>query len=428
MDSEVLTGELKQKGFPILSEFKPNCVAIVNTCAFTEEAKEESISVIMELGELKKKGRLARIIVAGCLSQRYGKRLMEEAEECDAVFGSGSFREIPKYMSRVLSGEKISIIDKVPSFLYDHKMPRSTITPRHSVYVKIQEGCRNFCSYCIIPKLKGPYRSRNPESVLSEVAALKKAGAKEINLIGQDTTLYGIDRYKRPQLAGLIKKIAPIMRSGWIRLLYTHPAHYTDELIDVVGKEPAVCKYLDLPIQHISDKILKSMERHLKKKDILSLIEKLRKKIPNLAIRTTVMVGFPGEGDRDFKELEEFIKEAKFERMGAFIYSREEGTPAFGFSGQVPDKEKNQRFKRIMEAQQKVSVEKNKTYMKKTMRVLIDEKDCSAAGQYLARTEHDAPEVDGVVYVKSKKHLKPGDFVNVKIEDVLEYDLVGSLA
>jgi len=426
VDSEVLTGSLKQKGFRVLHEFKACSAAIVNTCGFIEDAKEESIDAILELAELKKKGRLERLIVTGCLSQRYGKHLMKEVEGIDAVFGSGNFREIPEYIGRILNGEKISSVDRVPNFLYDHRMPRSVMTPRHSVYVKIQEGCMNLCSYCVIPQIKGPYRSRAAESVLDEIRALKKSGAKEINLIGQDTTLYGAERYKRPALAGLIKKASRIMKSGWIRLLYTHPAHYDEELIGALRDEEPLCKYLDLPIQHISDKILKRMNRRVTKKDITALIEKLRKVIPGLAIRTSVMVGFPGETDRDFNELEAFIKEIKFERLGAFIYSREEGTVAFDFSNHVPEKEKEQRFARVMEAQKKVSAEKNQTYLGRTMKVLIDERDESGPGQYLGRTEYDAPEVDGGVYVKSKKALKPGDFVNARIEGVMEYDLAGS--
>jgi len=304
-------------------------------------------------------------------------------------------------------------------------MPRSVITPKHTVYVKIQEGCMNFCSYCVIPKIRGPFRSRNLESLLAEIAALKASGAKEINLVGQDTTLYGKERYKKPMLATLLKKASPVMASGWIRLLYTHPAHYTDELIDVVKNEPAICKYLDLPIQHINDKVLKKMSRHTTKKSIIGLIEKLRKEIPGLAIRSSVMVGFPGETKKNFEELLGFIKETGFERLGAFMYSREEATPAHNFSGQVPLQEKELRLHRVMEAQKIVSVKKNRASLGRTLKVLIDEKDPEEAGRYIGRSHHDAPEVDGVVYVRSQKALKKGDFANVTIEDTLEYDLVG---
>jgi len=265
------------------------------------------------------------------------------------------------------------------------------------------------------------------DSVLSEIRSFKTRGAKEINLIGQDTTSYGIDRYGSPRLADLLKKAAEIMKNrGWIRLLYTHPAHYSRELIDVVRDESAVCKYLDLPIQHISDKILKKMNRHVSKRDVISLIGKIRKAVPGIAIRTTVIVGFPGETEKDFTELEKFIIETKFERLGAFTYSKEEGSRAFLFPGQVPEKVKEERFARIMEAQNRISEENNRRYMGKRLEVLIDEKDKSREHQYLGRAEFDAPEVDGLVYVRSKKSLAPGDFALVRIEDTLEYDLVGS--
>ncbi|MGB2706376.1 MAG: 30S ribosomal protein S12 methylthiotransferase RimO [Candidatus Omnitrophota bacterium] len=427
VDSEVLAGKLKKNGFRIFYEPRKNCVAIVNTCAFIEDAKNESINIILELAGMKAKGSIARLIVTGCLSQRYQRELMREIREIDGIFGSGTFFAIPDYIGRILKDEKVAKVNKIPRFLYDHSQSRLALTPRHSVYVKIQEGCRNFCSYCIIPKIKGPYRSRGMESILSEVGSFKKRGAKEINLIGQDTTSYGIDRYKALRLAPLLVKISQIMKGGWVRLLYTHPAHYNQDLIEVIRGEGAVCKYLDLPIQHISDKILKKMNRHVGPKGIISLIEKIRKAVPGIAIRTTVMVGFPGESEKDFSELEKFITETKFERLGVFVYSREEQTRAFDFPDQVPEKVKEERFRRIMEAQNRISEENNRCYMGKRIKVLIDEKDQSEKCQYLARTQSDAPEVDGLVYVKSEKALKEGDFVDVKIEDTLEYDLVGSV-
>lgn len=429
MDSEVLIGKLKEKDFRIRYELPvrrtKNCIAIVNSCGFIEDAKSESIDTILELADLKKQGKLVSLIVTGCLSQRYPQALLKEIREIDGIFGSSTFRKIPDYITRILNGKKPVIIEKKPHFLYNHKSPRCVMTPRHAVYVKIQEGCRNSCSYCVIPKIRGPYRSRSMSSVLNEIYSLGKSGAKEINLIGQDTTFYGKDRYGGLVLSTLLKKAAKIMKGGWIRLLYTHPAHYTRSLIDVVKNEPRICKYLDLPIQHINDRILKRMNRYVTKKDIIRLIEKLRKNIPGVCIRTSVIIGFPGETDKEFGELEKFLEEVKFERLGAFIYSREEGTKAFNFADQIPDKEKHRRFRRIMEIQKNVSYKNNKAYLGRFMKVLIDEKDSSQANQYLGRTEHDAPDVDGTVYVSSKKALKKGDFVNVKIDDVLEYDLVG---
>lgn len=436
VDSEVLIGSLKKKGFRVFCDLdslagkdkknqQKDSIAVINTCGFIEDAKNESIDIIMELADLKKKGSLKSLIITGCLSQRYSKYLMKEIGEIDGVFGSSTFTAIPEYIEKILDGKKIIKVDKTPKFLYDHKAPRQLLTPGHSVYVKIQEGCRNCCSYCVIPQIRGSLRSRALGSVLEEISSFAASGAKEVSLIGQDTTFYGIDKYGEFKLAELMRKSAQIMRSGWLRLLYTHPAHYTKELIDVIKTEPSICKYLDLPIQHINDRILKRMNRKATKKEIITLIADLRKNIPDVGIRTSVIVGFPGESDKDFKELENFLKEIKFERLGAFIYSREEGTKAFGFPRQIPEDEKKRRLKKIMETQKAISEENNRTYLGKTLKVLIDEP--SEPGQYIGRTEHDAPEVDGTVYVKSKKTLKPGDFVNVKIEDILEYDLLGSV-
>lgn len=426
VDSEVLEGTLKSKGFRVANSFRKGAIAIVNTCGFIEDAKQESIDIILELAELKKRGEIPCLIVTGCLPQRYRLGITAEISEIDAIFGCSTFTKIPAYLKTILKGRKVCVVSEKPRFLYDHKTPRSVITPRHSVYVKIQEGCMNFCSYCVIPKIRGPFRSRSTESVLREISSLKASGAKEISLIGQDTTLYGVDRYKSLKLAHLLKKASRIVRGGWLRLLYTHPAHYTDELIDAVRDEPSVCKYLDLPIQHINDKILKRMNRRVTKKNIISLILKLRRRIPNLAVRTSVIVGFPGEAEKDFRELESFIKEFKFDRLGAFVYSQEEGTKAYNFKDQLSREEKSERLERIMKIQKSVSRKNNLAYLGKTVRVLIDEKDPDEKEQYVGRTEHDAPEVDGNVYVKSARSLKKGDFVDVKIDDTLEYDLVGS--
>ena len=428
VDSEILLGSLKEHGFRILNEPKKGSVAIVNTCGFIEDAKRESIDIILELLALKKEGKVSRIILAGCLSQRYPKELLKEIREIDGLFGTNTFIDIPKNLPRIIRGEKIISVDKNPSFLYSHNMPRFLLSPRHSAYVKIQEGCMNFCSYCAIPKIRGSFRSRSEESVLKEITHLKSQGAKEINIVGQDTTLYGIDRYGVSKTASLLKKAALIMKRGWVRLLYTHPAHYTDELIKVVKEEPSVCKYLDLPIQHISDNILNSMNRKVTKKGINDLIEKLRKEIPGVAIRTSILVGFPGETEKEFGELESFIRKIKFDRLGVFIYSREEGTTAYDFPDQVPAKEKKIRFDRIMKIQERISRKTNEMFLRRTIKVLIEEKiksDKDDTFRHIGRSEYDAPEVDGNVYVDSEKKLKRGQFVKVLINDSLEHDLVG---
>lgn len=424
VDTEVLVGLLKKTGYNVIYEYKEGCIAIINTCGFIKDAKTESIDMILKIAELRKKKKIKALLVMGCLSQRYSKELMKDMPEIDAVFGSSTFTSIPDCINKIITGEKIVMVEKEPNFLYHHEMPRSIMTPRHSVYVKVQEGCMNFCSYCAIPSIRGRFRSRELDSVLEEIASFRKHSAKEINIIGQDTTLYGVDRYKKSMLAELLKKASKIMKDGWIRLLYTHPAHYNKDLLDVIRDEASICKYLDLPIQHISDKILKRMNRHVKSEDIKKLIDAIRKKIPGVAIRTSVIVGFPGETKEDFLELLNFLKETRFDRLGAFIYSREEGTKAYDFRGHISESEKGERLHQIMEAQKEVSLENNKKYLGKTLKVLIEEKD-TLPGQYIGRTEYDAPEVDGTIYVKSKKQLKNGDFVNAKIEDFMEYDLIG---
>jgi ribosomal protein S12 methylthiotransferase len=298
------------------------------------------------------------------------------------------------------------------------------LTAAHYAYVKISEGCDNLCSYCIISKLRGRFRSRSLESVVKEAGNISASGRlKEIDLIGQDTTLFGKDLYGKSVFPELLRALAGIKDGAeWIRILYTHPAHYTGEFISVVRNEPKICKYLDIPIQHISDRILKAMNRHTTKKDIVSLIEKIRKNIPSVALRTSVIVGFPGETRKDFKELMDFLRETRFERLGAFIYSREEGTKAWSFKEHVGEKVKNERFDEVMKCQQEISANLNKSFLNREMKVLIDEK--TEDGKYFGRTEFDAPEVDGGVYVTGKS-LKVGEFHKVKITDTLEYDLVG---
>lgn len=436
VDSEVLMALLKKKGFSFTEDLKIARVFIINTCAFIESAKQESIDAILEAASFKEKGINSEklLIVAGCLPQRYSQELKKEIPEIDGIFGSADFVKIPDFISgskalRLRSGLRESIfVSKTPSFLYDHKFNRTFITPPHYAYIKLQEGCMNNCSYCVIPKLRGPYRSRDFDSIIKEAELLKKTrNIKEINLIGQDTTLYGIDRYGKVRLAGLLKKLAKIMKDGWIRLLYTHPAHYSDELIDIISGENSICKYLDLPIQHIENRILKDMNRDTTKEQIICLIRKLRKKIPDLAIRTTVMVGFPGETEKEFEKLLTFIEDIKFERLGAFMYSREEGTKAYTFSRQLPEVIKEERYNRILKIQQDISKEKNTSYLGKIFKVLIDEETKKGHTEFLGRTQMDAPEVDGTCYVKSDRHLRLGSFRHVKIVDTLEYDLVGEI-
>lgn len=395
VDSENILGRLKLKGHPIVDIGKAE-VAIINTCAFIEDAKHESVDAVLDLIDLKKEGKLKKIIVYGCLAQRYKDELRREFPEVDAFVG------------------RISL---------NHGLKRFPITPKHYAYLKVCEGCINNCSFCVIPKIKGKFSSLEMDTVLEKVRSLAGDGVSEINIIGQDITGYGLDLYGDTKLESLLEKIARYSGNiGWIRLLYLYPNRIRDSLLRLIAESPKICKYIDLPIQHINDRILKLMHRQTAKKDILRLIEKIRKMIPGVAMRTSLIAGFPSETDREFKELLDFIEEARFERLGAFIYSREESTRACALEGQIPERIKRERLNTIMSRQQIISNGINKKLLGETIEVLIDEK---GNGFYLGRSQYDAPEVDGQVYVRSKKLLNPGDFVKVKITDTLEYDLVG---
>lgn len=425
VDSEVLLGLLEQKGFIITESAEDADVAVVNTCGFIQDAKQESIDVILQLAELKRSGKINKLLVAGCLSQRYPEALMDEIKEVDALFGTADLTKIPGLIGTVLPGKRISEVTRVPEFLYDHLYERKLLTPPHYAYVKIQEGCSNRCSYCVIPDLKGPHRSRTIDSVLTEIKDLRsRHDVKELLLIGQDTTSFGIDRGEGPLLAKLLMKASPLMKSGWIRLLYTHPAHFTSELIDVLAATDNICKYVDLPVQHINDRILQKMNRRTTRSGITSLIDRIRKRIKDVTLRTSIIVGFPGETDDDFRELLDFLKDTGFERLGAFLYSREDGTPAANFTDQVPEELKKERFAEVMKLQQKISAEKNMRFLDKQLKTLIDESDPSDPERFVGRSQMDAPEVDGVIYVKGAG-IRAGDFVDVHITGAMEYDLTG---
>jgi len=425
LDSEVLLSLLEKKGFGIVEDPEGADVAIVNTCGFIEDAKEESVNVILQLAALKKEGKIKKLVAAGCLAQRYPRKLMEKITEIDGVFGTSDFTRIPAAVDVMLSGRRVREVTADPHFLYDHEYARKMLTPPHYAYLKIQEGCSNRCTYCVIPQLKGPRRSRRAESVIEEARRLKSEhGIKELILIGQDTTSFGLDADGKPGLSGLIRDLSPVMKDAWIRLLYTHPAHFTDDLIDTIADTANLCKYVDLPIQHINDKLLQKMNRRVTGSRVRGLLEKLRTGINGLTLRTTVIVGFPGETDREFGELVDFLEEARFDRLGAFLYSREEGTPAAGFKGQVPRKVREERFDEIMKVQQKISAENNRKYLDKRVKALVDEKDPSGGDQFTGRGQMDAPEVDGVIYIKGKG-LNAGEFTDVRITGAMEYDLIG---
>ena len=430
VDSEVICGQLREKGYRISEKIDNSDIVIVNTCSFIREAVEESIEEILNLVKLKKEGKIKHIIVTGCLPQRYkDDNLSQELPEVDAFLGVGDLLDIDNLIKSVLQNEQIYEVSPEPKFLYNHSTPRTILTPKHYAYIKISEGCQNNCSYCLIPQIRGNHRSRKMEDIIEEVKLLsEKQNLSEIILIGQDTTLYGIDLYGECKLAELLKKLSLLELNNlkWIRLLYTHPAHYNDKLIEVIANYPKICSYLDLPLQHISDKILKRMNRPVTKDYAISLINKLRARIPNLTLRTTFMVGFPGETDKDFQELLSFAKEFRFERLGAFIFSREEGSPAYDFSQQIPVRIRKERLKELMLAQQSISKEINNCYLGKEIEVIVDEIKLEKPKITIGRTQADAPEIDEKVIIRTDK-AKVGDIIKVKVIEALEYDLVGEL-
>ncbi len=427
VDSEVLLGVLKKEDYET-ADIKDADIGIVNTCAFIDDAKTESIDTILELTELKKAKRLSAVVVAGCLPQRYGKVLLKGLPEVDAFIGCDEIPKIARILRSLDKNKKLYDVSAKPSFIYSHTHPRIQITPPHYAYVKVSEGCENRCSFCVVPSIKGAYRSRPIESVIKGVEAISaRQRLSEIDLVGQDVTLYGKDLYGKPAIKALLEKLCAFREyKRWVRLLYTYPSHIDDGLIDMLAEEALLCKYMDLPIQHINDKILKMMNRKMCKKDIITLIEKIRKRVPNVVLRSSVIVGFPGERDETFQELAGFIKDIRFERLGVFTYSREEGTPAYDYKNQVDEKVKLERFNVLMSVQKEIACSINESYRGKMLDVLIDEKDENSKDTYIGRTEGDAPEVDGEVFVKAKD-IKPGDFVKVRITDTLEYDLVGEI-
>jgi len=395
VDSEIVVSRLIKKGYSQV-DIKNAKIILINTCAFIEDAKKESIAAILEAIELKKKASLNKIIVFGCLVQRYKTDLLSEFKDVDAFVG------------------RIE--------LDDNCIPGDKLTPKPYAYLKISEGCINRCSYCIIPKIKGRLVSRSVKSILKEVKSLDKAKIREINLIGQDITSFGL---RGQDLTFLLKKISKDLKyARWIRLLYLHPRRINNSLLEEISNNDKICKYIDLPVQHINDKILKAMNRRTTKEEILSLIARIRTIIPNVAIRTSLIVGFPGETDEEFQELVEFVKTVRFNRLGVFKYSQEECTSAFNLTGQVPEKVKQSRFNTIMKLQKSISFQLNKLFIGKQLDILIEEK---SEDGFLGRTEFDAPEIDGAVYIKTKNKFKIGQIVKGKIIDALEYDLIAEV-
>ena len=421
-DTEVMLKKLADAGYGITPDETQADIVVVNTCGFIESAKRESIDSILDVAWLKQHGKLKGIVVTGCLAERYREQVTAEMPEVDAVLGTGSYDEIVEAIRAVERGEKFSSFkDKESAPLGGERL---VTTPDFTAYLKIAEGCDNRCTYCAIPSIRGRLRSRTIEEIVAEAKDLEAIGVKELNLIAQDTSRYGLDLYGRYALADLVRAITRETEIPWIRLLYCYPDKITDDLIAEMRDNPRLLKYMDLPIQHISDKILSAMNRHGNAALIRDAVARVRRGIPGVTVRTTAIVGFPGETDADFAELCAFIKEAKFDRFGAFPYSQEEGTPAADFPDQVDEQIKQDRYDILMQTQLEISAELQKAKIGSVLTVLTEGYDV-VAGTHYGRSEADAPDVDGKVYFSSPNRVPPGTFVRVKITDALDYDLVG---
>ena len=412
VDSEVLSGQLQANAIDVVHENNKldHNIVVVNTCGFIDKAKEESVQTILDQVELKKKGKLDKVYVTGCLSQRYKDNLEEEIPEVDAYFGT---MELPLLLKQLEADYKAELIGE-----------RLLATPSHYAYMKISEGCNRTCSFCAIPLMRGAHVSRSIESLVAEAESLVKKGVKEIMLIAQELTYYGLDLYKKRALADLLNKLADVKGLEWIRLHYAYPSKFPMEVLDVMRERDNICKYLDIPLQHASNNMLKAMKRQLTREEMEELIPAIREKVPGICLRTTLITGFPGETREDVEELKEFLQKHRFDRVGIFTYSHEEGTSAHDLNDELSSEEKESRAQEIIEFQQEISLELNEQKVGKIFKVIVDKKE---AGRYLGRTEFDSVDVDNEVVINTTKRLKPGDFVNVRITKAYDYDLEGEI-
>lgn len=423
VDTEVMLGLLDQAGYVITHQPEEAEVLIVNTCSFIDSAKEESISVILQMGDYKKHGKCQCLVVAGCLGQRYRDELLDELPEVDAILGTGAWGRVIEAIKAVQDGKRVLYIDEMTS-IYDDKSPRIQTTPNYSAYIKIADGCSNCCSYCVIPRVRGSFRSRSTESVVAEAKQLISRGVKEINLIAQDTTSFGRDRTGQPQLAALLRELVAIDGNFWIRLLYCYPNYFTDELIELIANEPKICKYIDLPLQHAHDTVLRAMNRRDSRRDIETLLNKIRASIPGVAIRTTFIVGFPGETEEQFRSLRDFVEEQRFDHVGVFSYSREEDTPAGALEEQIPDEVRQSRYHELMALQSKISESINQGLEGMTLHILVEGR-VEGENVLIGRSYREAPDVDGRVYIEDGvASCEIGSFVQAKIVQGFAYDLV----
>ena len=425
VDSEVMLGLLAQKGHQMVDSEEEADVIVVNTCCFINDAKEESIQTILEMAEYKKDGSIKALIVTGCLAQRYKQEIMDEIEEVDAILGTTSYDKIIEVIEEALQGHKtLELTDSDALPTVDSK--RLVTTGGHFAYLKIAEGCDKHCTYCIIPKIRGNFRSVPMERLIKEATDLVEQGVKEIILVAQETTLYGKDLYGEKSLHILLRKLCEIGGLRWIRILYCYPEEITDELIQVIKEEDKICKYLDIPIQHASDGVLKRMGRRTSKQQLIDTVKKLREEIPGIALRTTLITGFPGETEEQHEELMEFVDEMEFDRLGVFTYSPEEDTPAATMPDQIEESVKEDRQAELMELQQEIAFDLAERMIGKEVIVMFEGK-VADENVYVGRTYMDAPNVDGLIFVETNEELMSGDFAKVRITGALEYDLIGEL-
>lgn len=425
VDSEVMLGLLDSKGYQIVDDETQADIIVVNTCCFIHDAKEESIQTILDMAQYKTEGRLKALVVTGCLAQRYQQEILEEIPEVDAVLGTTSYDKIVDAVEEALEGQghvKMQDLDALP--LVETK--RLVTTGGHFAYLKIAEGCDKHCTYCIIPKIRGNYRSVPMERLIKEAQELAEQGVKELILVAQETTVYGMDLYGRKSLSKLLRELCKISGIRWIRILYCYPEEIDEELIQTIKEEPKICHYLDLPIQHASDGVLKRMGRRTSKAQLVEIIGRLRQEIPDITLRTTLITGFPGETKEQHEELMEFVDEMEFERLGVFTYSQEEDTPAAGFEDQVEEEVKEDRQAEIMELQQEIVFEQAESMIGREVLVMIEGK-VADENAYVGRTYRDAPNVDGLIFVNTEEELMSGDFAKVRVTGAAEYDLIGEL-
>lgn len=425
VDAEIMLSILQKEGFEIVSDTEQADVIIVNTCGFIDSAKAEAIGEILEVAELKNEGIIKAIVVTGCLAQRYKDEIIKEMPEVDAVIGIGANADIAKVCKTVLEGK--SVCEFPSRFCLPLEGDRILTTPSYYAYLKIAEGCSNCCSYCAIPSIRGKFRSREMANIIEEAKALAENGVKELIIVAQDTTKYGIDLYGELRLSALLREICKIDGIEWIRLLYCYPESITDELIETIKNQDKICKYIDIPLQHSEDEILKAMNRKSTKKEIVALINKLRKEIPDIVIRTTFIAGFPGESEENFEKLSEFASKMQFDRYGCFAYSAEEGTPAAKMENQIDDEVKTYRAEVIMQQQREIFLKKQEMLFGKTLKVIVEGFDEDEM-LYFGRSYMDAPEIDTQIILSTEDELYPGQFVDVKVTGVLDDDLVAEVS